>query len=67
MKEGDTVVVGEVLTSTPYCSILPFCDVSTDGWCGGSVQMEFNWIDSDDMRSLGDWKRGTRGTKVWPH
>eukprot|EP00246_Nothoceros_aenigmaticus_P016626 TRINITY_DN7722_c0_g1_i2.p1 TRINITY_DN7722_c0_g1~~TRINITY_DN7722_c0_g1_i2.p1 ORF type:complete len:652 (-),score=147.08 TRINITY_DN7722_c0_g1_i2:329-2113(-) len=40
VKEGDTVIVGE---------------------------LEFNWIDSDDMRSLGEWKRGVRGSKVWPH
>ncbi|CAK9198642.1 unnamed protein product [Sphagnum jensenii] len=30
-------------------------------------QMEFNWKDSDDIANLGDWKRGPRGSKVWPH
>ncbi|CAM6088542.1 unnamed protein product [Calypogeia fissa] len=30
-------------------------------------QMEFNWIDSEDMSALADWKRGVRGSKVWPH
>eukprot|EP00850_Spirogloea_muscicola_P016343 SM000132S26858 [mRNA] locus=s132:6166:9283:- [translate_table: standard] len=30
-------------------------------------KMEFDWRDENDFRGLGDWKRGTRGTKVWPH
>eukprot|EP00271_Cylindrocystis_brebissonii_P019648 TRINITY_DN607_c0_g1_i1.p1 TRINITY_DN607_c0_g1~~TRINITY_DN607_c0_g1_i1.p1 ORF type:complete len:1500 (+),score=396.58 TRINITY_DN607_c0_g1_i1:136-4635(+) len=30
-------------------------------------KMEYEWKDNDDPESLGEWKRGTRGTKVWPH
>eukprot|EP00897_Mesotaenium_endlicherianum_P009653 jgi/Mesen1/8716/ME000052S08144 len=30
-------------------------------------QMQFNWHDTNDMSNLGEWKRGTRGTHVWPH
>ncbi|KAL2614237.1 hypothetical protein R1flu_025929 [Riccia fluitans] len=30
-------------------------------------QLEFQWLDSEDMANLGEWKRGVRGSKVWPH
>lgn len=30
-------------------------------------KLEFDWRGSEDIESLGDWKRGNRGTKVWPH
>ncbi len=43
-------------------SNIPYCDVGCL-----LVQMEFNWKDSDDIANLGDWKRGPRGSKVWPH
>ncbi len=43
-------------------SNIPYCDVGRL-----LVQMEFNWKDSDDIANLGDWKRGPRGSKVWPH
>eukprot|EP00850_Spirogloea_muscicola_P007179 SM000035S13159 [mRNA] locus=s35:801663:803826:- [translate_table: standard] len=42
-----------------------------EGICEGDTvvigKMEFDWRDENDFRGLGDWKRGTRGTKVWPH
>ncbi|KAG6547936.1 hypothetical protein Mapa_010756 [Marchantia paleacea] len=30
-------------------------------------QLEFQWLDSEDLANLGEWKRGVRGSKVWPH
>jgi hypothetical protein len=37
------------------------------GGIGHFTQMEFNWSDTEDMSKLTDWKRGVRGSKVWPH
>lgn len=67
VAEGDTVIIGEVILLKVLCSVhlsLHFPDylIGLPLW----VQMEFAWNDSEDIRAA-DWKRGFRGSRLWPH
>lgn len=70
VAEGDTVIIGEVnlvfllkvLCNAHLSLRFPEHLIGVLLW----VQMELIWNDSEDIRAT-HWKRGFRGSRLWPH